>query len=505
VSDYRGIMGNLNIPPECEKYGKEIDRLLDEEKYDELATYIESVEIYGQTHSTSEYAVVFYYLGTGYSELANDASKNETDNSDIAYVEYRRKSLYYFRKAISLLDHTDDTKTLFHLIYTNYANSLDACGRVIEALRIYRKAICLSDNFGMAIGNYGRALNFYANIVNDSGHYKELHCFAYRALKKALETIDPNMHLYAKRFFEGLVNEYESLTPSDILSASIVFKQYDLGESEETSYRKWCLENHLFLTPLNDVIEYESAFAHDPLTITRYTENVEKDELSSDQGVNPPRWFAMLNQLKEEFIYARYLCYEGSENIKELHFADKDVKLSLSDYDYVNYSIRLEQLKSAFRLLFSVFDKVAFFVNDFWNMGFTERQADARHIFLSNKLPQTNIALTALYWSYSEFVKDFWPSEVASERDLYTLRNALEHKYVKIHEHPNNYKLEIADDNFYHISEQTLIEQCVRLVELARECIMYLVYAIDIEESKKEKDEDAVTLNIIDFDDEWKI
>ena len=498
-------MGKFNIPPECEAHGKEIDRLLDEEKYDELTTYIATVETYGLAHSTSEYAIIFYYLGTGYSELANHALKDKSKGSNISGVEYRRKALYYFRKAISLIDLTDDTKNLYHLIYTNYANSLDACGRVIEALRIYRKAICLSENFGMAVGNYGRALNFYANMVNDSGHYKELHCYAYQALKRALETQDLNMHLYAKQFFEGMVRDYESTTPSEILSAPIVFEQYDFGGNEETAYRKWCLEKHLFLTPLNDVIECESAFAHDPLTITRYTEDVNKDDMSSDRGVNPPRWFAMLNQLKEEYIYARFLCYDGSERIKDLHYADKEVKLSLSDYDYVNYSIRLEQLKSAFRLLFSIFDKVAFFVNDFWNMGFAERQADARRIFLSDKLPKTNIALNALYWSYSEFVKDFWTSEDASERNLYTLRNALEHKFVKIHEYSGDYKLEIADDNFYHIGEQALLEQCVRLVELARECIMYLVYAIDIEESKKEKSDKAVSLQIVDFDDEWKI
>lgn len=55
------------------------------------------------------------------------------------------------------------------LIYTNYANSLDACGG-IEALRIYREAIELNPLFAMALGNYGRALRFYANTVNDSGH-----------------------------------------------------------------------------------------------------------------------------------------------------------------------------------------------------------------------------------------------------------------------------------------------------------------------------------------------
>ena len=498
-------MGKFNIPPECEVYGKEIDRLLDEGKYGELATYIATVETYGLTHNTSEYAIVFYYLGTGYSELANHSIKNKSETSDVSCAQYRRKALYYFREAISLIELTDDTKTLYHLIYTNYANSLDACGRVIEALRIYRKAISLSENFGMAVGNYGRALNFYANMVNDSGHHKELHCYAYQAIKKAISTNDPNMHTAAKRFFEGMINTYESSTESDLLAAPIVFEQYDLGESEEFSYRSWCLEKHLFLTPLNDVIECESAFAQDPLTITQYTENVNKDDLSSERRVNPPRWFAMLNQLKEEYIYARFLCYDGSERIKDLHYADKEVKLSLSDYDYVNYSIRLEQLKSAFRLLFSVFDKVAFFVNDFWDMGYHERKADAYRIFLSDKFPKNNIALNALYWSYSEFIKDFWPNDEASERDLYTLRNALEHKFVKIHEYTNDCKLEIADDNFYHIGEQALIEQCVRLVELARECIMYLVYAIDIEESKKEKSDKAISLQVVDFDDEWKI
>ena len=498
-------MGKFNIPPECEAHGKEIDRLLDEERYDELTTYITTVESYGLTHNTSEYAIIFYYIGTGYSELANHARKDDLDNADVLVVNYRRKALHNFRKAISLIELTEETKSLFHLIYTNYANNLDACGRVIEALRIYRKAICLSENFGMAVGNYGRALNFYANMVNDSGHHKELHCYAYQAIKKAISSNDPNMHMAAKRFFEEMIGTYESTTESNLLATHIVFKQYDLGKEDESSYRRWCLEKHLFLTPLNDVIECESAFAHDPLTITQYTENVKKDDLSLEREANPPRWFAMLNQLKEEYIYARFLCYDGSERIKDLHYADKEVKLSLSDYDYVNYSIRLEQLKSAFRLLFSVFDKVAFFVNDFWDMGYHERKADAYRIFLSDKFPKNNIALNALYWSYSEFIKNFWPNEEASERDLYTLRNALEHKFVKIHEYTNDCKLEIADDNFYHIGEQALIEQCVRLVELARECIMYLVYAIDIEESKKEKSDKAISLQVVDFDDEWKI
>ncbi len=68
----------------------------------------------------------------------------------------------------------------------------------------------------------------------------------------------------------------------------------------------------------------------------------------------------MLNQLKEEYIYSRFLCYEGSEKSRQLHYADRDVLLSNADYNMVNYSIRLEQLKSAFKNLYSIFDQIGF-------------------------------------------------------------------------------------------------------------------------------------------------
>lgn len=42
--------------------------------------------------------------------------------------------------------------------------------------------------------------------------------------------------------------------------------------------------------------------------------------------------------------------YEGTEKMTKMHYADRDVLLSLANYDYINYSIRLEQLKSAFRI-----------------------------------------------------------------------------------------------------------------------------------------------------------
>ena len=486
---------------ECEAYGKEIDRLRIQKDYEGLREYLKEIEKLLVLNETQEHANIFYYLGTGYGVLADYYRKLEETVTAQSVTENRKWSFCYLRKAMELAEQCEKGNVLLLNIYTNYANGLDACGRVIEAIRIYRKVMELEPKFGMAIGNYGRALKFYGNLVNDLGHYNELHYNAQIALQYALELDDPNLHSEARIVFAKMLKEYEGRDYKTCIS----MKKSSNGEGEEYRYRRWCLANHLFLNPLNDLFVEEEIFAHDPLTITRYTEFINKDELRDNEQVNPPKWFAMLNQLKEEYIYSRFLCYEGMEKLDEPHWADKGVKISLASFDYVNYSIRLEQIKTAYKNLFAIFDKIGFFINEFWKLDFKEREADAAHVFKSSKYPIENVALLSLYWSYFEFYEKFGDAESASEKDLKTFRNALEHKFVKIHQYSYGKKLQIEDDSFYHISEDELKSNTLHLLELAREWIMMLVYAIEIDERKKKVSGNAVRLEVTDFDDEWKI
>lgn len=494
-------MENTHFSSECDKYGEEVDRLTIQKDYDGLESYITELETFASSHNTSEYAPIFYYLGNAYATLADYKKRVKKHNEETAH---RKLVLYYLRQALSHVKDCTNPSALLLCIYTNYANELDACGRVIEALKIYRKAISLNPNFSMAIGNYGRALQFYGNLVNDSGHCKELHCYAYQAIIRALELRDPISHKEAIQTFERIIQEYNDSPWKDFLSKPIVFDKYDMGEPQEQAYREWCLNNHLFLNPLNDLIDLESAFAHDPLTITKLTENVNQNDVDNKSKGNPPKWFAMLNQLKEEYIYSRLLCYEGIEKLDSPHYADKHVKLSLSSFDYVNYSIRLEQLKSAFKTLYSIFDQVAFMINEYWKLGLPERKADAYNVFRKENFPTNNIALSALYWSHLEFMENFGDADNPSEKSLKTLRHAIEHKFVKIHEYPFDNNLQLESDSFYHISEQDLKEYVLRLLELSREWIMELVYAISLEESKNKIVDNSVSLHIRDYEDDWK-
>lgn len=493
---------SIQLFEESKPLAEKIDNLLDENNYEKLVVCVHKLEDYVSNNEFKKEDSIFYYIGTIYSSLANFKKESENGSSEETKIEYRKQANYYFRKALELIDPDD---MLLLVVYINYANNLDACGRVLEALRFYRKAIEINPVFGMAIGNYGKALNFLANMVNDGGHYRELHCYAYQALCKALQIQDINMSEYAVEYFKSMCEKYSDQTkiPENLLKTNIEHQEYQWDDLEERAYRKWCLNNHLFLNPLNEVIDSSTAFAHDPLTIIQFTEWVKETDSIEDN--KPPKYFAMLNQLKEEYIYARFLYYEGEQKSKTIHFADKNVKLS-DGMEYLNYSIRVEQLKSSYKILFSIYDKTAFFINDLWKLGFKEKMASADRVFKSKNYPRDNVSLTAMKWVYMEFCEKFGNAEAAYEKELKDLRNALEHKYVKVHEYKWKKELKIEDDGFYHLDEESLKKYTFRLLQLTREMVMYLVYAVGIYNSQhcSNESEKAVQLFLLDYADERK-
>lgn len=504
-------MGETVISKEArnriEYYGSMVDHFAIGREFGKLKLLLDEMDRFKNSNvEITNDAAFNYYYGTGLGTYSDYLVRTGKSHADSEVIGLRRMSMFYLRKGISLYNPTVHTDPRAQLrILTNYANGLDTVGRVLEALRIYRIVIERNNHFAIALGNYGRALQFLANMVNDGGHYKELHCYAYQSIKKALGIDDPDLHEQAVSSFQSVISNYESMPIQSILAEPIVYKEYELGETEEEiQYRKWCLKHHIFLNPLNEVLELESAFAHDPLTITSFTEDIHCNDSVAGNEVEPPRWFAMLNQLKEEYVYARYLCFAGSEEYGDVHFADKNVTLSLASFDYANYSIRIEQLKSSYRILYSMLDQICFFVNDFWKMGLDERKADARNICKAVNYPKSNIALMSLYWVLCEFFEKYGDADRPFEKDLALLRNAMEHKFVKVHENNWDRKLQIEIDSFYHISEEELKKDTMRLLELSREALIYLVYATGIEERKKGKLEKSVSMQIVDFPDEWK-
>jgi hypothetical protein len=76
---------------------------------------------------------------------------------------------------------------------------------------------------------------------------------------------------------------------------------YKLGETEqEKQYRRWCLANRLFLNPLNDLGPHTVA-ARDTMTLPDFTTKLQE----------PPSLVGFFNQMKQEFVSARWMFYDG--------------------------------------------------------------------------------------------------------------------------------------------------------------------------------------------------
>src|SRR5581483_6766923 len=116
---------------------------------------------------------------------------------------------------------------------------------------------------------------------------------------------------------------------------------YSFGDSlEEKRYRKWALDNKLFLNPMNDAY-LNSISARDVLSLPNISVSM-KEKMPWRHG--------LFDQLKQEYVSARYLYYE-SIHPEKVHFSDKDVRL-INSMDYPSYGLSTEKLKSSFRMLF---------------------------------------------------------------------------------------------------------------------------------------------------------
>ncbi len=95
--------------------------------------------------------------------------------------------------------------------------------------------------------------------------------------------------------------------------------------SSEEIYRKWCLQHHLFLNPLNDLPQELSCFTTDSLQLP--------DMVTPIEQIGPPKYYGMFNQLKQEYVYSPYLCFAAFTEPEETHFADKETQLiDMLDY-----------------------------------------------------------------------------------------------------------------------------------------------------------------------------
>ncbi len=393
-------------------------------------------------------------------------------------------------------------------IYTNLANCYSTTGRFVEAVSEWNRALLIEPRFGMARGNRAVGLWTYARTVYDDGHALVLAREAWTQLDPSkLKGLEPG----AGAYFAQAREEIEKSVPDKVLATPFDVNGFPLGETDaEREYREWCLSNTLFLNPLNDIGPARIA-AQDILSCPSIVAKI-------GEG---PRFHDFMNQIKQEYCSARWIIFDATRE-RPSHFSDSGVLL-YNTLDYPSYGLRTEQLKLGFRALYSLFDKIAFFLNAYLDLGIAERDVSFRGLwYVKQKRPKgirseftarENWPLRGLFWLGKDLYEDtegFRDVIDPAAKRLNEIRNHLEHKYLKLHSDlwggPESSLF--TDGLAVSLGREEFEDMNLHLLRMARAAIIYLTLGVHCEErtraSQRDSNEITPPMFLDNWEDDWK-
>jgi hypothetical protein len=383
------------------------------------------------------------------------------------------------------------------MILNNLGNRLQFAGRLIESLEYLRRALEVQPNFGMALCNRARIFAEYAAAMEDTGHQVLFLFVAHKEASAALAPTAVYTHPRDKRNLDAaktLKELIESQVDVERMAALNPLTWPDTSATkEEQDYRLWCLTNRLYLNELND-LGCHTVAATDSLTLPSHVVPVDASHTFAN----------FFDQMKQEYVSARWMLYQGL-NLKVFHFSDRDVYLHVTE-PRPTLSLAIERVKAAYRISYSLFDKIGFFLNAYMGLGIPERQVSFRRLWRSgdngpirSEFDQTgNWPFCALYW----LTKDFFErdnDEVAEPeaRRLSDIRNHLEHKYLRITvEEPATSP---PDDLALMVSRQQFEAKALHLLGLARSALIYLSIGVGFEERRRQSHRTGAPLEELPF------
>jgi tetratricopeptide (TPR) repeat protein len=407
----------------------------------------------------------YYNRANGYDALshfrrmrdpyATCFEKTELDEAKSHY----RKALEYEPKNVEFL--------------VNLGNCFDEIGRVIDALECYDEALKCKPDHGMALGNKGQALFYYAIVTGE--HEKTFLLEAYSLLSKALKS--EVTFESVSSFSKYLERIREHFPDKNILDNPPEFPGYKIEARSrfEKFLAEFCVRNRLYLNICNYCQKCDAAIG-DTAVIRRMTMSRKEGEKYPFAVMN---LLSYLNQIKQDYVLARFLLVLSRYSELNLDFVDKRVRI-VDTFDHSLHNIRIQLAKASFKNFYDILDKIACFVNDYLGLGIPEKETYFHTLWyprnmktVRGRIKQTNnFSLNALF----DINKDF--GKKGHYEELRRTRNALTHRFVNIRSFQEK-------EDEQNMTEETLITQTLDLGKLVRNAIIYLLYFVDAEERKR--------------------
>lgn len=355
---------------ELDEFSKLADQYIISGDHASLAALVESFTERDFTFSHPLYEAHYLYcLGNCYSELYENR-KTEWYSDDLM------KSVIFYRKALHSLPEVDWTEhesnihannNLRSMIETNLANCFSSQGRVLCCIPHYDKAISI-DNNPVAIISKATNELFLCHSLYDNGHSEYHYIIAYELVRKGIENIGKLYPEQRKPLEEGgdLAKFKEWFEGVFELSDFNYFKEYTEKtiSKKQKNYLEWCAKNKLFLNDLNDVCEYQISY-QDVFSLPSFIQSLNSSLTMAEEL----SYHGNYDELKNDYCYARYLIFSSKDIPNDTYHMFNSTYQHVEDMTYSITNLKVAQYKSAFRTIYSLFDKIAYFISRFFDLN----------------------------------------------------------------------------------------------------------------------------------------
>lgn len=478
----------------------------------------------------------FYYI------LANCSSGLYNYHNESWYSQNLINTINLYHKAVHFLRKDNKENNLLSLVLTNLGNFLSSQGRCFCAQYYWDLAIEIDEN-PVALISKANDILFRVKNLYDKSHQYIHYFYANQAILQAYEKIEYLEDEQRISLEEGgrlyTFHKWYSQNYKDQDFDYLKEYKQKISRKTESRYLTWTARNKIFINDINDLCVGEIAF-QDVLGLPSMVQKV-NSALSLKESLV---FHSSFDELRNEYTYARYLVFQASE-IKEesSHFYNKTYPHT-DDTLYAIDNLKTSHMKSAFRILYSIFDKISYFVAKYIELPIKDEQITFRGIFfdkskkIHNKLESSdNFFLHALFYILKEVERDVVSNEIylnLEKHRLATIRNYMEHRSFRVVD-DFGYKLNTDFDLYTKTKYKELLkkredleiiglqftdeykklldeinekekrakyilempisdfeESLMELIRLVRNSLMYLGLAVHYEERKKSIDNDLV-------------
>lgn len=421
-----------------------------------------------------------YNLGNAWYNLAISEYEENNRNYSPELLEKFESAKKCFGRALEL-----DEK--YPQIWINQGNVLDYLGRYLEALECYDRAILLNPRHYNAWGNRGIACRGLALKSQDkctgNSLYKngtiylgiELSLFPdFQIDQKTKENV--NDLLLKHKISIDLESHSQDFLPKKrfLLDQKFNFSS-EFDRDFELFYTEFCEQNQLFLNLLFDCKDHKCK-NKDLLSIKFHT-NID-DKTRAYEILT--RW----NSLIDNFKTARFNLALAQFNHRDFKFLNKP----RYDSDYsLNYLTNSEILKNSFLIAMNIFDKIAFFLNEYENLDID----DSKVAFWGNNSIFTvkKSLIIDNNWQIDLMALAGIKRELDTEdfKRLLEVRHYLVHRYFVLHDPIFKRDENQFDDNpQYHMDVNEFFNMTIFTLRIVRNALFSLSFFVASKESKIE-------------------